>query len=330
MENEKKTVIGKKLSGFITSLRAERNASEHTVKAYYSGITEFARRVFDRDADFDEWERVETEHIRTFIAMLFDCGNAKRSIQRKISSLRSFYRYMVKTGGVPGNPFLNISSLKTDKPLPKVMSIREIEVLLSAVTASWAAAESAGRVRSAEGALFSAARDRALIEAIYSGGLRISEAVGLNFGDVDLTSGIIKVRGKGKKERLAALGTPAVKAVKQYLRICRQQGFKCRERDCALFLNQQGTRLSARSFQRDLKNYLIYAGLPPDFTPHKLRHSFATHLLDAGADLRSVQEMLGHENLSTTQIYTHVSAERLKAVYRKAHPLAKKKHGGEQ
>ena len=164
-----------------------------------------------------------------------------------------------------------------------------------------------------------------MIEVIYSGGLRISEAININYGDIDLSSGVVKVRGKGKKERLAALGRPAVNALREYLDLRSSLGLGGRDRASALFLNQSGTRISARSFQRDLKNYLLTAGLPPDFTPHKLRHSFATHLLDAGADLRSVQELLGHENLSTTQIYTHVSAERLRKVYTEAHPLARRK-----
>ena len=227
---------------------------------------------------------------------------------------------------MPQNPFLNMPQIKTDKPLPKVMSINQVELLIAAVDTHWQNASASGLVRTGGGALFSCSRDKALVEAIYSGGLRISEVLNLNYGDADFSSGIVKVRGKGKKERLAVLGTPAKRALKDYLRYRNAAGGG-REMNSPLFLNQSGTRLTARSFQRNLKNYLFSAGLPPDFTPHKLRHSFATHLLDAGADLRSVQEMLGHENLSTTQIYTHVSAERLKKVYTSAHPLAVKKGG---
>ncbi|MBE6365588.1 MAG: tyrosine recombinase XerC [Lentisphaerae bacterium] len=257
---------------------------------------------------------------------LHESGNSKRSIQRKLSSLRSFFRYLMITGNAGMNPFADLPQIKADKPLPKVMSINQIDLLISAVSTCWETALAAGTVRTEGGALFSSSRDRAIIEAIYSGGLRISEALNLNYADADISSGIIKVRGKGKKERLAVLGSPARKALREYLRFRNAAGGN-RQPDAPLFLNQQGSRLTPRSFQRNLKNYLATAGLPPDFTPHKLRHSFATHLLDAGADLRSVQEMLGHENLSTTQIYTHVSAERLKQVYSDAHPLASgKKH----
>jgi integrase/recombinase XerC len=235
--------------------------------------------------------------------------------------MRSFFRWLMIAGVCRWNPFENIPQIKADKPLPKVMTINQVETLIAAVNAHWDNAEAQGLTRSADGSLFSRNRDKAIIETIYSGGLRISEALGLDYQEADITSGIVKVRGKGKKERLAVLGTPAKQALREYLRCRNAAGFS-RERNSPLFLNQQGTRLTPRSFQRNLKNYLAAAGLPPDFTPHKLRHSFATHLLDAGADLRSVQEMLGHENLSTTQIYTHVSTERLKQVYSETHPLA--------
>ena len=172
--------------------------------------------------------------------------------------------------------------------------------------------------------MLAALRDLALTETIYSGGLRISEAVGLDIKDVDMGSAVMQIRGKGKKERLSALGSHAVNALRNYLRARRANGFPV-SRDMPLFVNRSGTRLTARSYQRNLQEYLVFAGLPPDFTPHKLRHSFATHLLDAGSDLRSVQELLGHENLRTTQIYTHVSVQRLRKVYDEAHPRSGKK-----
>lgn len=325
MEKQKKSIYGAFLCDFIAYLRNERNASEHTVEAYVSSCAEFAVKVRNADVTFNDWAGVDREEAKSFISSLYDAGNSKRSIARKLSALRSFYRFLCRENLVSANPFADLPKMKLDKPLPKVMSINQIDNLINAVSAVWADAIASGRVRSEEGAEFSCARDRALIEIIYSGGLRISEATGINMGDIDLSSGVVKVRGKGKKERLAALGNPAVRAIREYLTLRRSLGLGGRERDSALFLNQSGTRLTPRSFQRDLKNYLICAGLPPDFTPHKLRHSFATHLLDAGADLRSVQEMLGHENLSTTQIYTHVSAERLRKVYQDAHPLAGKK-----
>ena len=325
MENEKNSRCGKLLTKFVEYLRSERNASEHTVEAYRSGCVEFAARVRNSDCTFDDWHTIGQEDARSFVSALYDCGNSKRSIARKLSALRSFYRFLNKNSIVSINPFVGLPAMKTDKPLPKVMNINQIESLISAVETVWSEAAAAGRVRSEEGAAFSCARDRAMIEVIYSGGLRISEAVGINYGDLDLTSGVVKVRGKGKKERLAALGRPAVNALWEYLDLRRSLGLGGRERESALFLNQSGSRLTPRSFQRDLKNYLIRAGLPPDFTPHKLRHSFATHLLDGGADLRSVQELLGHENLSTTQVYTHVSISRLHKVYSEAHPMMKRK-----
>jgi integrase/recombinase XerC len=322
MDNEKKAVeTGKNLQEFIRHLRSEKNASEHTVAAYFANIVEFAVKVRNSDAGFDDWTSVDRDQARTFIMELHATGNAKRSIQRKLSALRSFFRFLIQIGQVQFNPFADLPIIKADKPLPKVMSINQVDLLIRAVADCWLAKAAANITRSEDGAAFSCARDTALIEAIYSGGLRISEALNLNYRDADISSGIVKVRGKGKKERLAVLGAPAKRALREYLTLRNRAGGS-RDPEAPLFLNQHLSRLTPRSFQRNLKEYLTQAGLPPDFTPHKLRHSFATHLLDAGADLRSVQEMLGHENLSTTQIYTHVSAERLKKVYQQTHPLA--------
>ena len=282
---------------------------------------EFAVKIRNSDASFECWEDVDVDQARTFVMALHESGNAKRSIQRKLSAMRSFFRYLMITGKVSANPFADVPPVKSGKPLPKVMSVNQITMLIRAVDSFWAEAVNNGVAKSAGGAEFSRSRDKALIEAIYSGGLRISEVLNLNYGDPDLSSGIVKIRGKGKKERLAMLGTPARQALKEYLRYRNAAGGS-RENTAPLFLNQQGSRLTPRSFQRNLKNYLLSAGLPPDMTPHKLRHSFATHLLDAGADLRSVQELLGHENLSTTQIYTHITTERMKRIYKAAHPRA--------
>ena len=298
----------------------ERNASPHTVEAYCSDIAEFALRVRD-SAEFDDWADVDRDQARSFVMMLHDNGDSKRSIQRKLSALRSFFRFLIRENVVPANPFNRIARIKADQPLPEVMNISEVERLIAAVRRFWDAAVADGRSRPQD-AEFAAARDGALVELIYSGGLRISEAMGANYGDVDWAKHILLVRGKGKKERLAPIGGPALEALRRYLPFRRDLGGG-RDNLSPLFLNRFGERLTPRSFQRNLKFYLAEAGLPPDLTPHKLRHSFATHLLDAGADLRSVQELLGHKNLSTTQIYTHISAERMKTVYRDAHPHAK-------
>lgn len=307
------------LESFVKYLEIERNASSHTIAAYSRDIAEFCRNVMD-DSDFDAWQSVDSGHGKRFLMTLHERKCSKTSMQRKLSSLKSFFRFLIRQGVIAANPFDRIQRIKADKPLPKVMSTHQIEDLLSAVSRYWEDMKLSGAARSDESADFAALRDIAMIEVIYSSGLRISEVVGIRAGDIQ--QGIIKIRGKGKKERLGALGSHADGALKNYRKFCRQSGIVFRP-DQPLFLNCFGTGITARSFQRNLKNYLIFAGLPPDLTPHKLRHSFATHLLDAGADLRSVQEMLGHENLSTTQIYTHVSVERLKKVYRTAHPRAK-------
>ena len=313
--------VGKSLAAFIRHIRNEKNYSEHTVDAYFSSIVEFAEKVRQADISFDDWSSVDREQARHFIGILYDAGNSKRSIMRKLSGLRSFFRFLILIGEISVNPFDNLPAMKADKLLPKVMSVNQIELLLKGVSTYWAEQLAGGTAKSEEGAAFSCARDKALIEVIYSGGLRISEAVGLLLADTDISSGVVKVRGKGKKERLAVLGTPSKKALREYLALRNAAG-GLRTPNAPVFLNQQGTGITARSFQRNLKSYLLQAGLPPDFTPHKLRHSFATHMLDAGADLRTIQEMLGHENLSTTQVYTHVSAERMKKIYLKTHPLA--------
>ncbi len=320
------------LDRYLGYLARERNASSHTVEAYRRDIQEFVRRVIGDKPDFDDWKAVDVDLARRFVVALHEAGDSKRSMQRKRSALRSFFRFLVRAEEVSSNPFLKLAPIKADQPLPQVMSVNQIDLLTRAVPEFWRNAEANGIAKSEESAEFASARDLALVEAIYSGGLRISEAIGLNLGDVDLIGGVAKVRGKGKKDRLAVLGGPAQRALRAYLRLRGSVGGG-RGPDAPLFLNRFGERLTPRSFQRNLKNYLLAAGLPPDLTPHKLRHSFATHMLDAGADLRSVQEMLGHENLSTTQIYTHVSVERMKEVYRRAHPRslgggAAKREGG--
>jgi len=305
-------------------LRNERQASEHTIDNYARDISQFADFAFKTAPSptlEPPWSSADVHHARGFIVHLNEKGLSKTSILRKISALRSFYRHLIRENVATKNPFLGITSPKRGRPLPKYLSVEEVARLLDAPMEYWRSIEGEPSVKDKDAALFAAIRDAAILELIYSGGLRISEALNLDMGDLNLRRRVFKVRGKGKKERLAALGPPAVQALENYLR---ERNAKNASKGAAapLFLNKLGTRLSPRSFQRNLKNYLDIAELPHDMTPHKLRHSFATHLLDAGADLRSVQELLGHANLSTTQIYTHISAERLKAVYNKAHPRA--------
>ena len=303
---------------FLRYLALERNASEHTINAYKADIAEFCKRVMENE-EFDDFGSVDRDQARSFIMQLYAAGDSKRSIQRKLSAMRSLYRYLLRQQAVESNPFANLPPIKSDKPLPVVMQIQQVEKLLESIPLYWQEKIADGNVKNEIQAQAASLRDSAITEAIYSGGLRVSEVLGLNIADIDLAQGVMSIRGKGRKERLAALGAPAVRAVSAYLRFRRSQGIPA-IREGALFLNKTGERLTCRSYQRNLQEYLLFAGLPPDFTPHKLRHSFATHLLDAGSDLRSLQELLGHENLSTTQIYTHVSIQRLKTVYANTHP----------
>ncbi|OGV51966.1 MAG: hypothetical protein A2X49_08860 [Lentisphaerae bacterium GWF2_52_8] len=312
------------LKDFLSYLENERHDSPHTLESYRMDLVQFRRLLFPKEdpGSVMDWARIDVYQARSFVLALQKEGLAKTSIMRKVSAMRSFFRFLVREGRVPKNPFAGLSSPKRGQRLPKYMSVPEIERLFSAPAAYWKEAAAKGFAKTEDNALLAETRDSALLEIIYSGGLRISEAVGLNIGSVDLISGVMKVRGKGKKERICALGRPAETALRRYLKVRADWSSDTRP-TAPLFVNKLGTRLTGRSFERSLKKYLLMAGLPPDMTPHKLRHSFATHLLDAGADLRSVQEMLGHANLSTTQIYTHISAERLKSVYKKVHPRAK-------
>lgn len=309
------------VSAFHTYLRSEKQASEHTVAGYYRDLCQFVDLTWGPDTNPFDWRSIDTPRARQYVRQLQTMGLAPASVQRKLSTLRSFCRFLVRQDYLSANPFTPVTTRSGGRRLPKVLSIEETGRLLSApmelLKKHVSSADSkAGDTR------FRAVRDTAILEIIYSGGLRISEVVGLDFGDLDLLSRTFRVRGKGKKERLCALGEPALGALRDYFLEREKTGLGGRRSPGPVFLNRRGGRLTPRSVQRALKDYLIEAGLSPDMTPHKLRHSFATHLLDAGADLRSVQELLGHANLSTTQIYTHVSSQRMIQVYRQAHPRA--------
>lgn len=312
------------LSSFLSYLLNERNASQHTVDSYRLDIQQFAMLQLNADVETAQidWNSVDVYTARTYIVKLQEELEVSRtSILRKLSGMRSFYRYMQRELLAHDNPFSGLIAPKRQKLLPKYMTVEEVGRLLDTPQLFWKDAYEKEIAKDEESARFSAARDAAILEVIYSGGLRISEALGLNMEDLDLISGVMRVRGKGKKERLCGLGNPAIRALRKYFPVRRMRSGNER-RNAPVFVNRFGQRLTTRSFQRNFKLYLRAAGLPLDMTPHKLRHSFATHLLDAGADLRSVQELLGHANLSTTQIYTHISTERMKAVYNKAHPRA--------
>ena len=247
--------------------------------------------------------------IRAFLGHLNQLQYSPATMARKIATLRSFHRWMEKRGLIESNPMLLIRTPKQNKRLPKAITVEEIEKLLSAPD---------------DGNLLGA-RDRAILETLYSTGIRVSELVGINRGDIDESGEALIVRGKGRKERIVPLGSHALSALRHYVNILdadlRQAGLSP-DPEAPLFVNKHGTRLSTRSVRRKVTKYLTQIGLDPEISPHTLRHSFATHLLDNGADLRSVQELLGHQSLSTTQVYTHLSTQRLRDAYDDAHPRA--------
>ena len=324
MAEDSSAVPDSGLAGFLAYLHAERNASDHTLESYRMDIEQFCRLTLNVEVSKTQvnWDDISVHDARAFVvALQNDEQLTKTSIIRKMSAMRSFYRYLLRENKVSNNPFAGLTSPKRGKLLPKYMTVAEVGRLLDSPAQYWQSASAHELTKSDAHVELSVARDTAMLEVIYSGGLRISEAVGLNLGSVDLISGVMLVRGKGKKERICALGRPAERALRHYLAV-RRVWNPDERREAPVFVNKDGNRITSRSFQRNFKLYLEQAGLPADLTPHKLRHSFATHLLDAGADLRSVQELLGHANLSTTQIYTHISSERMKAVYAKAHPRA--------
>lgn len=310
------------VAGFLRYLRTERQASAHTLSSYLIDLTQFATFTWlERGLPGCRWEQVEAPQARRFLVRLNQAGLARTSLNRKTSSLRSFFRFLAREGVIEGNPFTSLPSAKAPQRLPGIFDRAQVGRLLDAPQAYWRRHAEAREVPSEHGA-FAAARDSAILEVLYSAGLRISEAIGMNQEDIDAGSGTFTVRGKGRKERLGVLGKPALRALQTYLDRRAKLGLAGRTDRGALFLNADGERLTARSVQRFFKLYLREADLPKDYTPHRLRHSFATHMLAAGADLRSVQELLGHASLSTTQIYTHVDAERLKEAYAQAHPRA--------
>jgi len=309
---------------FISHLRAERNASDHTLVGYLSDIRQFCVQLWGEDVQPPfAWKTPDRYAARRFLASFQKAGRAPATARRKMSSLRSFFRFLMREGLVKDNPFSGLQQPKARHHLPHVLSQGEVLRLLEAPEHLREVARASQKKQKSWFADYAALRDTAILELLYSTGMRIAELCSLTDARLDLLSGTALVRGKGKKERFCPIGRPALAALQGALdgrdRWLATLGV---ERTTALFVNQRGGRLTPRSVERQLKKYLAEAQLNPAVTPHVLRHSFATHLLDAGADLRSVQELLGHASLSTTQIYTHVSVERLKEEYGKAHPRA--------
>ncbi|MBU0482322.1 MAG: tyrosine recombinase XerC [Proteobacteria bacterium] len=292
---------------FSRWLTVEKNYSPRTVESYGRDLAEFAGFI-----DTDQPGKIDTRLVRAYVYSL-NSRNSPASVARKLSSLRSFFRFLLREGIVPVNPVLPISMPKQNRYMPVFLTVDEVFALLEAPNESDTYAE----------------RDRAILEMLYSTGMRVAELVALDLVQLDFAEGMVTVLGKGNKERLVPIGRPALEALRNYekqrlglLADCAGRG-NVPEKE-ALFLNSRGTRLTVRSVERLVSSYSLRAGIITKVTPHSLRHSFATHMLEMGADLRMVQELLGHASLSTTQKYTHLNMDYLSEVYDKAHPMAKK------
>jgi integrase/recombinase XerC len=291
------------LDRFVDYLKAERNASPYTIRNYTADLIGFFRFLTARS--ISSLAEVDKGTLRDYLRELTDHRFARSSIARKLSAVRSFYRYLVREELVSVNPLATLSSPKLDRRLPEFLAAEEIARVVEAPDTTGPAG----------------LRDRAFLELLYACGLRVSELVGLDIGDVSLDTREVRVWGKGAKERVVLMGEPAHRALTAYLQQGRPQ-LLARRSTTAVFLNQHGGRLTARSVQNFVSGYAAGTGLTRRVHPHTVRHTFATHMLDGGADLRVVQELLGHASLSSTQIYTHVSMAQAKKVYLAAHPLA--------
>lgn len=324
------------IQDFISYLKFEKHFSSHTAKCYGADLEQFVSFVTQQthsepnssvQSGANPWEAgqtatatqtevqvnvdelllaVDVNSIRRFMAELGQHQYSKSTTARKLATLRSFYKFLVKRNYIASNPVTTIKTPKQDKKLPKFLEYEQVMRLLNTPPAN----------------TWLGARDRAILEVLYSTGMRVSELVGLNMDDVDFLSEVIHIRGKGKKERLCPIGSSALQSIQNYIefrnrRMASDSAFDSK----VLFANKHGKRLSTRSVRRKMDKYLIEAGLDPSISPHTLRHSFATHMLNNGADLRSVQELLGHQSLSTTQIYTHVTTTRMNEQYHHAHPM---------
>lgn len=297
--------IEKLVHNYIRYLEVERHASPYTVRNYTHDLRHFLQ--FLNMENVATLEEVDRYLLRRYIATLQEQGFEKSSVSRKLSALRSFYGYLMQQNFISSNPLLTVSSPKLEKRLPSFLSSDEVAQLLETPDTITPQGQ----------------RDRAMLEFLYASGLRVSEIVGLDLVSVNIEAREIRVWGKGTKERMVLIGKPAASALDIYLREGRRQ-LLGNSRTEALFINRYGKRLSGRSLQKAISRYALAAGLDKRVFPHMVRHSFATHLLDGGADLRVVQELLGHANLSTTQIYTHVTQSQARKVYLAAHPRAKK------
>jgi len=311
------------LDRFLLSLRA-RDASEHTLRSYATAVGAYLDWLEERGVD---WRAPGRTELRAYLAKLVGAG-ARTSVSQRLAAIRSFHRFAARAGLASGDPWGSIAAPRLPRRLPRVLEIDQIERLLEVIDADEEAA-AGGRRRDPSLAVALAVRDRAIIEVAYAAGLRISELGAAELPSVDLARGEIRVLGKGRKERIGLLGRPAIAALEAYLDgarpvlEARRTAAARTNRPDAIFLNSDGAPIGVRGLRYRIDRLCRRAGLPEGVSPHTLRHSFATHLLDGGADLRVVQELLGHESLATTQVYTHVSSARLRAAYTSAHPRAK-------
>jgi len=315
------------VNDFLNYLKFEKHFSEHTAKCYGADLAQFSQFLLGKaDGGYGEHGggqsstavavqaatkldrlllAVDVNSVRAYLAELNDRQYSKSTIARKLATLRSFYKFLLKRGSVNSNPVTPVRTPKQDKKLPRFLEYDQVKRLLETPPMdNWLGA-----------------RDRAILEVLYSTGIRVSELVGLNMDDIDFLGEVVHVRGKGKKERIAPISSSALQVIQHYLEFRNKRAQSNQNFDPkVLFVNKHGKRLSTRSVRRKMDKYLKIAGLDPAISPHTLRHSFATHMLNNGADLRTVQELLGHQSLSTTQIYTHLTTKKLKDVYDSAHP----------
>jgi len=306
-------MMNDQIRDYQTYLTSERNVSEHTRMAYIKDVEEYAEFLQKNNFidNIDGILNVAADTVRAYLGYLFRRKVKKVTVNRKISSLRSFYKFLIRSGKTKNNPAGMIQSSKTEKYMPNFLSVDEMFELLHAQNDT----STAGL------------RNRAMLELFYSSGLRLGELAGLNVMDLDFDQALVKVRGKGRKERIVPVGAPARKVLQEYLAKTREVRKKTNEDvfNSPLFLNLRGARITARSIARIVDQATKKSKIGRKISPHALRHTFATHLLNAGADLRSIQELLGHESLSTTQKYTAVNINRMMEIYDKAHPRAKNK-----
>jgi len=297
-----KTIVGKAVAQFLQSLR-QRNASIHTIKAYQGDLAEFGAYVGSRG-----WKQIDHVAVRGFLARLYEKGLGKTSVARSLAAVRSLYRWLAQEGVVDHNPAALVSTPKLPKILPRVPSIEELNSVLDGKMPEVAAFPE---------------RDRLMLELLYGCGIRNSELIGINLEDIRLSGEAILIRGKGKKERYVPFGDSVKAALAAYLPARQQMLGERKKNVSALLVNWRGGRLTTRSVGRIIKKIAVAKGLSPDVHPHTLRHAFGTHMLEEGADLRAIQEMLGHERLSTTQRYTQLSIKHVLQVYDQTHPRAK-------